>query len=158
MARPLRVPKITNSGPRGRKKVNRTAQPSIKLYHRTATESTSISCAEQMVSALTRSRGMVTIAAQLLGCNRQTIYNTAKQYPEVKDAIDGQRELGLDTAELKLLEAINKGQAWAICFYLKTQGKKRGYIEKTDIGLEAQTLEELVLLSLKRPARRKPGC
>ena len=106
------------------------------------------------MSALERSRGMVSIAARLLKCNRQTIYNAAKQHPEIKEAMDGERELMLDTAELKLIESVNKGQAWAVCFFLKTQGRKRGYIEKQDIGLEASTLEELVLLAQKRRADR----
>lgn len=108
-----------------------------------------------IVSALERSRGMVSIAARLLQCNRQTIYNAAKIHPEIKDAMDGERELMLDTAELKLIESVNKGQAWAVCFFLKTQGRKRGYIEKQDIGLEASTLEELVLLAQKRRAEGK---
>lgn len=103
-----------------------------------------------IVSALERSRGMVSIAARLLGCNRQTIYNAAKVHPEIKEALDGERELMLDTAELKLIESVNKGQSWAVCFFLKTQGRKRGYIEKQDLGLEASTLEELVLLAQKR--------
>ena len=93
---------------------------------------------------------MVSIAARLLGCNRQTIYNAAKVHPEIKEALDGERELMLDTAELKLIESVNKGQSWAVCFFLKTQGRKRGYIEKQDLGLEASTLEELVLLAQKR--------
>jgi len=33
-------------------------------------------------------------------------------------------------AENKLLDAVEKRQAWAVCFYLKCQGKKRGYIEQ----------------------------
>ena len=109
-----------------------------------------------IASALERSRGMITVAARLLKCSRQTIYNAIQTYPEVKTALDDARELLLDTAELKLLEAISKGQAWAICFYLKTQGRKRGYVEKVDVSADSATLEELVLLSHKRQAEQRP--
>lgn len=52
--------------------------------------------------------------------------------------------------------AIDKGQAWAICFYIKTQGRKRGYVEKVDVGADTSTLEELVLLAQKQRAERQP--
>jgi len=102
-----------------------------------------------IASALERSRGMVTAAARLLHCSRQTIYNAVQAYPEVKAALEDARELQLDMAELRLFEAIDKGQAWAICYYLKTQGRKRGYIEKVEHGADGLTLEQLVLLSQK---------
>jgi len=53
----------------------------------------------------------------------------------------------MDMAELKLLDAVVMGQPWAILFYLKTQGKDRGYVERSE-QLQAQTsLEELVMTS-----------
>jgi hypothetical protein len=109
-----------------------------------------------IASALERSRGMITVAARMLRCSRQTIYNAVHIYSEVKTARDDARELLLDTAELSLLNAVNKGQAWAVCFYLKTQGRKRGYVEKVDVSADSATLEELVLLSQKRQAERQP--
>lgn len=33
----------------------------------------------------------------------------------------------LDHAESSLQKAVLKGEAWAVCFFLKTQGKSRGY-------------------------------
>ena len=36
-------------------------------------------------------------------------------------------------AELALYKAIQDGEGWAVCFYLKTQGKQRGYIERQEI-------------------------
>lgn len=39
----------------------------------------------------------------------------------------------LDLAEAKLLSAINSGEAWAVCFFLKTQGKKRQYTERVQV-------------------------
>ena len=39
----------------------------------------------------------------------------------------------LDLAESKLLENIENNENTAIIFYLKTKGKKRGYIEKQEV-------------------------
>lgn len=110
---------------------------------------------EQIIAALGQSRGMVSVAARLLSCDRGTIYDYMDRYPAIKLAITNQRELSLDTAELKLVEAITKGQPWAIVFYLKTQGRGRGYIEKQDIGLDALTLEQLVLLAQQKRKEKR---
>lgn len=108
-----------------------------------------------IASVLERTHGMIAIAARVLHCSRQTIYNAVHAYPEVKTVLEDAREQLLDRAELALLRAIDKGQAWAVCFYLKTQGRKRGYVEKVDVSADSATLEELVLLSQKRQAERQ---
>jgi hypothetical protein len=38
-----------------------------------------------------------------------------------------------DIAELKLRQAVQKGEPWSIKYQLSTQGKKRGYIERQEI-------------------------
>jgi hypothetical protein len=50
----------------------------------------------------------------------------------LKDALEDSRETTLDNAEDKLGLAVKKGEAWAICFLLKTQGKSRGYVERIE--------------------------
>ena len=98
-----------------------------------------------LLSALTQSKGMIAAAARLLGCSRQTIYDSMRRHPEITEFVEGQRDLLLDTAELKLIEAVVNGQPWAILFYLKTQGKSRGYVEKQVVGITGgRTLEELL--------------
>ena len=39
----------------------------------------------------------------------------------------------LDFAESKLFQKIKEGDSTAILFYLKTQGKARGYIERSEV-------------------------
>ncbi|NOX54565.1 MAG: hypothetical protein GXP27_09035 [Planctomycetes bacterium] len=69
---------------------------------------------------------MIYIAANRLGCSPQTIYTYARKYPDiVQRAIDEARGLMLDTAEMKLCQAIAEGESRAICFYLKCQGGMR---------------------------------
>jgi hypothetical protein len=91
-----------------------------------------------MIEAVQKNKGMVYLAAKTLGCSPQTVYNYAKNYVTVQQAIDNERGLFLDNTELKLDEAIQDGQGWAIAFALRTLGKHRGYIEKQQV--EQQTI------------------
>jgi hypothetical protein len=97
----------------------------------------------QVALALQQAQGMVSVAARTLGCARHTVMGYKRRHPEIAQAIDEALELQLDVTELKLFQAIQRGEPWSICFFLKTKGRARGYIEK----LEATghiTLEELV--------------
>ena len=85
---------------------------------------------EKIIEALRASRGMITTAARRLGCVRQTIYDAIARHPTINEVVAGERELMLDTAERALHEAVERGESWAIKFYLATQGQGRGYIER----------------------------
>lgn len=88
---------------------------------------------EQIVRAIHDAHGIVAGAAILLKCDRKTIYNYRDKYPEaVKAAMVEGREGMIDLTELKLFQAIQSSQPWAICFYLKTQAKHRGYVERRE--------------------------
>jgi hypothetical protein len=92
----------------------------------------------QMVQALNETRGMIYLAAERLGCEADTIYSYAKRYASVKEAITRHRGRTTDIAELKLYQAITEGEPWAVQFYLKTQGRDRGYVEKIDVTIQVQ--------------------
>lgn len=87
---------------------------------------------EQMVQALRETKGMVSLAAQRLNCDDQTIYNYRDKYPAVAAEIRHQDEIVNDTAELKLIQAIHNGEAWAIKYRLSTKGRKRGYVTQVE--------------------------
>ena len=87
---------------------------------------------------------MVTAAAQILGCDRNTVHNYRDKYPEVAEALLRAKELQLDTAELQLFKAIDRSEPWSICFFLKTIGRNRGYVEKHEVT-SGRTLEDLVM-------------
>ena len=55
--------------------------------------------------------------------------------PEFKDKVDELKNVALDFAESQLHKQIQSNSTAATIFYLKTQGKKRGYIEKQEIDL-----------------------
>ena len=86
-----------------------------------------------VLASLRASKGMVSIAARRAGCDRSTIYEYIKKYPSVAAALADERETMTDTAELALYSAIQDKEAWAVCFYLKTQGKGRGYVERQEL-------------------------
>lgn len=89
--------------------------------------------AEEVVEAIRATRGRVHSVARRLGCDARTIYNYAERYASVRDELDMQRGLRGDTAEFKLDEAIDRGEAWAVKYYLSTQCKDRGYVERQEI-------------------------
>jgi hypothetical protein len=103
-----------------------------------------------MAQAIHDSRGMVHVAARQLGVARKTVYDYLKKHKRLRDLLEEERAYTTDTAELALYHAIANGEAWAVCFYLKTQGKDRGYVERTEIaGVEDKPIK--VTLKLGRP-------
>ena len=88
---------------------------------------------EQIIAALGESHGMIAPAARSLGCSRDTIRRYLAEYAEIAQAIADEREATTDLAENKLRDAIIRGEAWAICFYLKCMAKDRGYVERAEL-------------------------
>lgn len=121
-----------------------------------------------MIAALQKSLGVVKAACEVVGISRQTHYRWLEEDPEYKLAVEDVGEEAIDFAESKLFEKISgisvassndeegKPKVYtvppsdtAIIFYLKTKGKKRGYIERTEFAgvpdqpLSTKTDEEL---------------
>lgn len=98
----------------------------------------------KIIEALLASRGLIASAARLLGCARQTVYDAIGRHPEIAAVVSGERELLLDQAELKLQEAIEAGEGWAVRFYLVTQGQARGYVERPRLDVEDRTVRVII--------------
>jgi hypothetical protein len=88
---------------------------------------------KEIMDALRATKGMVYVAAQHLGCDPRTIKGRVAKSQRIRDVLEAERGKMGDTAELKLAQAIQNGEPWAIQFYLKTQAKDRGYTERIDI-------------------------
>lgn len=84
---------------------------------------------KEIEAALTDCRGMIYVAARRLKCSPNTIKTRIERSPHLQEVQEAERGFLTDTAELKLIQAIQSGEAWGIQFYLKTQGKDRGYVE-----------------------------
>jgi hypothetical protein len=85
------------------------------------------------MTALRDTKGLVFLAARRVGCDPDTIYTRAKRSPEVARCIAAQRGEIVDTGEMRLFEAVDRGDPWAVALVLKTLGRERGYVESTRI-------------------------
>jgi hypothetical protein len=89
-----------------------------------------------MIEALEKSLGIVTTAAKQVGIARQTHYRWMDEDADYKKEVEGIADMALDFAESKLHKSIEGGSDTAIIFYLKTKGKRRGYIERQEVQTE----------------------
>lgn len=85
-----------------------------------------------ILQALKNAKGLKALAAMALGCSLSTVELAAARNPKIAEEIRQQKETVLDLVEGKLYTAARNGEAWAICFLLKTQGKSRGYSERLE--------------------------
>ena len=88
---------------------------------------------QAMIEALTDSLGVVTIACKKVGIARNTHYEWYKEDENYRNAVDDLADVALDFAESMLHKQIQEKDTTATIFYLKTKGKKRGYIERTEV-------------------------
>lgn len=77
---------------------------------------------------------MLSVAARRLGVSYETLRKYVHKYPTLAKAVREAREETTDMAELALFKKIQEGEGWAVCFYLKTQGRNRGYVERHEIS------------------------
>lgn len=89
---------------------------------------------EEYIEALTRAKGLTTVAGDILGVIPEAVSRMIAKYPEVRAARDRAAERVLDFAENKLFDQINDGNTAATIFFLKTRGRQRGYVEKLETG------------------------
>jgi hypothetical protein len=88
---------------------------------------------EAMLEALEKSLGIVSTAAKMVGIDRSTHYSWLKADEEYKSAVQSIQDSVLDFAESHLYKLVKEGNPAATIFFLKTKGKKRGYIERQEI-------------------------
>lgn len=86
----------------------------------------------EVIDALREARGYIAKAANILGVTVPTVYNYRKRWKSVDAAWAEIREERHDFVENALHKQIADGNITAIIFYLKTQARHRGYIERTD--------------------------
>lgn len=103
----------------------------------------------RFLDVLEKNRGIITSACKSVDISRQTYYNWLASDAEFKQEAEEINENAIDFVESKLMQKINgieimndKGDVFevppsdtAIIFFLKTKGKKRGYVEKTELDV-----------------------
>jgi hypothetical protein len=88
-----------------------------------------------MLDALEKSLGVVTAACKTVGVGRTTHYLWMRQDPEYKAAVEELSDVAIDFAESQLHKQIKDGNSTATIFFLKTKGKKRGYVERQEVDV-----------------------
>jgi predicted DNA-binding transcriptional regulator AlpA len=93
---------------------------------------------KELLSALKKNLGIVSSACDALGVSRTTYYKYYNEDEDFKKQVNDIGEATIDFAESSLFELIRSGNTAATIFFLKTKGKKRGYVEKQQIEIEDQ--------------------
>lgn len=88
--------------------------------------------------------GIITYACQATGIARRTYYNWLEKDEKFREAIEALQEETIDIVESKLLTQIDDGNLTAIIFYLKTKGKKRGYVEAVEQNVTVNPFEAMM--------------
>lgn len=89
---------------------------------------------KSVLVALEASFGIVSTACKTANISRQTFYRWMQEDEVFKAMVESMQEYTLDFVESHLLKRIKEGSDAAIIFYMKTKGKKRGFIEKAPEG------------------------
>ena len=117
--------------------------------------------AQRIIEAIKASNGLLTLAAKKAHVGYTTMWRYTKEFPSVRLAVEEAKETMMDYVEGKLYENIKNGDNACIIFFLKTQGKSRGYIEKQeiehsgDIGKGAEQLTDEQLIAIIERNRRR---
>jgi hypothetical protein len=79
-------------------------------------------------------KGNVSATCSTVGIGRTQFYKWKDDDKKFADAIDNVTDFCIDFVEDALQQRIKAGDTTAIIFYLKTIGKKRGYIERVEMN------------------------
>ena len=97
-------------------------------------------------SSIVKAFGNLSTAAKSLQVERATLYRWIEQ-EGLEEAVQEGRNRRLDFAESMLDKGMQDGNMTAIIFYLKTQGKSRGYVERQEVtGIDGKKLFEVTII------------
>lgn len=86
----------------------------------------------------------ITATCTALGISRKTFYEWKEKRKKLAEGLEAAEEAIIDFAESKLVEHINNDDVQALIFFLRTKGKKRGYVEKTEADVNINQFEKLM--------------
>ena len=93
----------------------------------------SVLTVEKVTEQLRAQRGNQAAVARHFGVTRSAVCHFIKAHDSLEAITVECRESMKDVAENALYKAVEAGEAWAVCFYLKCQAKDRGYFEKSEV-------------------------
>ena len=87
----------------------------------------------ELTKRIEETKGNIAAIARSLGVSRGTVYNWIDASAGGRQALDDARETMLDNAESILYKKVLEGSTPDLLFFLKTQGKRRGYVERNEL-------------------------
>lgn len=99
---------------------------------------------EQIATIYAKKGCNVSATCAALGVSRMAFYRWKEKYPKLVEMLNEQEESLIDFAESKLIEKINEGDNTSLIFFLKTKGKKRGYVETVEQNVTVNPFEALL--------------
>ena len=88
---------------------------------------------EALLKALEKNLGVVTTSCKQVDVGRATYYRWLDEDNDFAEKAKDIQDVALDFVESKLFEQVQDGSTAATIFYLKTKGKKRGYVERQEL-------------------------
>ncbi len=88
---------------------------------------------ERIIECLRETNGLVSLAAKRVPCSITTINTRRKNVQAVEQVVRECRDELVDYGELALRKAVIGGEPWAVGLVLKTLGRDRGYVERTEL-------------------------
>lgn len=87
---------------------------------------------DELKKRIEETKGNVAAVARSLGVSRTAVYNWVDASAGCRQALYEARETMLDNAESVLYKKVLEGSTPELLFFLKTQGKSRGYVERQE--------------------------
>lgn len=112
---------------------------------------------DEIAAAIRKADGNLAAVARKYGVTRQAVRGFVLRHEELKLAAHDSRECLKDEAESALIRAMRDRESWAVCFFLKTQAKDRGYTERADVGVEI-TRPTVLAIEEVEAAGGEPQC
>jgi hypothetical protein len=100
--------------------------------------------ADRVAAKLHELCGNVSAVGKAFGVTRQAVQKFIRTRPALKAELQEARETMRDNCESVLYRAALAGEAWAVCLFLKTQAKERGYTERYEVvGPDAEPIRHV---------------
>lgn len=106
---------------------------------------------EEFLRLLESNQGNIKATIESTGnqISRQTVYSWRDKHEEFRERLEAIKEGWLDNVESALYRGALEGNTTAQIFILKTLGKERGYIEKTEIDHNVKSISERINFSIR---------
>jgi hypothetical protein len=88
---------------------------------------------DELIKRIEDTKGNVAAVARSYGVSRVAVYNWVSESAGCRQALEDARETMLDNAESILYKKVLEGSTPELLFFLKTQGKRRGYVERSEV-------------------------